>query len=105
MVYLAPFSRGSVTLNKDRTPHIDVGLLTDERDLKCLELGLQLSMDIANNEEYRNNCVKQWILHPYNTTEKHDIKQYIKSHVDTLHHYAGTCKVNPSPVLNIHLYI
>lgn len=96
MVYIAPFSRGSVTLKSDKTPIIDLGLLQDERDLKCLEMGLELSMKIANDEEYKRNCIKSWVLHPYennNATENQDIKQYIKDHVDTLHHYAGTCKV------------
>lgn len=96
MVYISPFSRGSVTLKSDKTPIIDLGLLQDERDLKCLEMGLELSMKIANDEEYKENCIKRWVLHPYennNATENQDIKQYIKDHVDTLHHYAGTCKV------------
>ncbi|KAI8640863.1 hypothetical protein BD408DRAFT_476534 [Parasitella parasitica] len=96
MVYLAPFSRGSVTLNPDKTANIDLGLLQDERDLECLEKGLQLSMQIADDQEYKSNCVKHWILHPYHKNEKQDIKQYIRQHVDTLHHYAGTCKMGPA---------
>ncbi|CEP08499.1 hypothetical protein [Parasitella parasitica] len=95
MVYIAPFSKGSVTLNPDKTANIDLGLLQDERDLECLEKGLQLSMQIANDEEYNKNCIKRWILHPYHTNEKQDIRQYIRQHVDTLHHYAGTCKMGP----------
>ncbi|GAN03401.1 choline dehydrogenase [Mucor ambiguus] len=96
MVYIAPFSKGSVTLNPDRTPHIDLALLQDERDLQCLEKGLELSIKIADDKEYRDNCVKRWILHPYKAAEKQEIKQYIKDHVDTLHHYAGTCKMGPT---------
>lgn len=94
MVYIAPFSKGSVTLNSDRTPHIDLALLQDERDLQCIEKGLELSIKIADDEGYIKNCIKRWILHPYKAEEKQDIKHYIKDHVDTLHHYAGTCKVS-----------
>ncbi|KAL9537004.1 hypothetical protein MBANPS3_012172 [Mucor bainieri] len=93
MVYIAPFSKGSVTLNPDGTPLIDLALLQDNRDLECLEKGLELSIKIADDEEYKENCIKRWILHPYESEEKQDIKQYIKDHVDTLHHYAGTCKM------------
>ncbi|EPB81389.1 hypothetical protein HMPREF1544_11902 [Mucor circinelloides 1006PhL] len=96
MVYIAPFSKGSVTLNSDRTPHIDLALLQDERDLQCIEKGLELSIKIADDEGYIKNCIKRWILHPYKAEEKQDIKQYIKDHIDTLHHYAGTCKMGPA---------
>ncbi|KAK4518480.1 uncharacterized protein ATC70_008698 [Mucor velutinosus] len=93
MVYIAPFSKGSVTLNSDKTPRIDLALLQDDRDLECIEKGLELSIKIADDKEYKENCIKHWILHPYQAEKKQDIRQYIKDHVDTLHHYAGTCKM------------
>ncbi|KAI8356673.1 hypothetical protein BD560DRAFT_335556 [Blakeslea trispora] len=90
MVYVAPFSRGSVKLDNNKKPLIDFGLLKDERDLECLEKGLKLSMSIAKDEDYESNCVKQWLMYP-----KDDIQHYIKENIDTLHHYAGTCKMGP----------
>jgi choline dehydrogenase len=93
MVYVTPFSKGSVTLNDDKTPCIDLGLLDDERDLECLEKGLLLSMRLADDAEYKTSCIKRWILHPGDNEDKNKVREYIKEHVDTLHHYAGTCKV------------
>lgn len=88
MVYVTPFSKGSVTLTSEKEVCVDLGLLQDERDLECLEKGLAISMQIANDAEYKNHCIKRWIMRPDG-----DVRQYIKTHVDTLHHYAGTCKV------------
>lgn len=99
MVYVAPFSKGSVTLSNERQPIIDMGLLKDERDLECLEKGLALSMKIAADADYEEKCVKRWIMHP---DLEGDVKQYIKDNVDTLHHYAGTCKVNKYVSYQIH---
>jgi choline dehydrogenase-like flavoprotein len=90
MVYVTPFSKGSVKLTKQKTPCIDFALLQDERDLECLEKGLSASMEIANDQEYKDNCIKRWIMHP---DIDGGVTQYIKDNVDTLHHYAGTCKV------------
>jgi hypothetical protein len=90
MVYVAPFSKGSVTLTKDKKACVDFGLLQDERDLECLEKGLAASIQIANDPEYKDSCIKRWVMHP---DIEGDMKQYIKDNVDTIHHYAGTCKV------------
>ncbi|KAI9485362.1 MAG: GMC oxidoreductase-domain-containing protein [Benjaminiella poitrasii] len=95
MVYVAPFSTGSVSLNLDHTPKIDLGLLSDKRDLEVLEKGLALSMAIANNSNYKENCVKRWLLYPDDINNRESVQSYIKEHVDTLHHYAGTCKMGP----------
>ncbi|KAI8331622.1 hypothetical protein EDC96DRAFT_488988 [Choanephora cucurbitarum] len=92
MVYVAPFSRGSVKLDKAKAPLIDFGLLKDERDMECLEKGLKLSMSIAQDEDYQRHCVKEWLMYPENEQE---IQTYIKDNIDTLHHYAGTCKMGP----------
>lgn len=89
MVYVTPFSRGSVTLDADKKLSIDLALLRDERDLECIEKGLQECMKIANDSSYSNNCVKHWISYP----EEGKIREYVKNYVDTLHHYAGTCQV------------
>lgn len=89
LVYVAPFSKGSVTLTNEKTACVDFALLQDERDRECLEKGLEESMKIADDPEYTDNCVKRWILRP----EISDMKQYIKENIDTIHHYAGTCKV------------
>ncbi|KAI7875529.1 uncharacterized protein EV154DRAFT_526556 [Mucor mucedo] len=90
MVYITPFSKGSVTLTNEKEACVDLGLLQDERDLECLEKGLAVSMQIANDAEYKDHCIKRWLMYP-----ETDVKQYIKTHVDTLHHYAGTCKMGP----------
>ncbi|GAA5801248.1 hypothetical protein EDC94DRAFT_629444 [Helicostylum pulchrum] len=89
MVYVTPFSKGTVKLTKERTPCIDLALLSDERDLECLEKGLKVSMQIADDTEY-TKCIKRWIMRPDG-----DLTEYIKANVDTLHHYAGTCKMGP----------
>ncbi|KAI9267396.1 hypothetical protein BY458DRAFT_512260 [Sporodiniella umbellata] len=94
MVLLAPFSRGSVTLTGTQDIQIDLGLLKDERDMECFEKGLRFSIDIANNSEYKNNCIKRWIL-PSESFDSIDLKRYIREQVETIHHYAGTCKMGP----------
>lgn len=90
MVYVAPFSKGSVTLDNNKQLHIDLALLRDERDLECIEKGILECIKIGNDDAYKNNCVKRWILHP----GQEDTREYVKKNVDTLHHYAGTCQVN-----------
>ncbi|KAI8080300.1 uncharacterized protein B0P05DRAFT_603794 [Gilbertella persicaria] len=109
MVLIAPFSRGSVRLSDDKSPLIDFGLLQDKRDLECLEKGLQLSMSIAKDPEYENNCVKQWIKYPEDEHDSRTLHQYIKENIDTLHHYAGTCKMglkqDESAVVDHHLRV
>ena len=90
MVYVAPFSKGSVTLDTETKPIIDLGLLNDKRDMECLEKGLTQSIKIANDSEYTNKSIKKWIMHP---DLEGDTQAYIRKNVDTLHHYAGTCKV------------
>ncbi|KAG0747409.1 hypothetical protein G6F57_000141 [Rhizopus arrhizus] len=92
MVYLAPFSRGSITLSDKQALCVDLGLLQDGRDMECLEKGLRLSFSIANHPTYKESCVKRWIL-PSKDMNDIDVKQYIKEHVETIHHYAGTCKM------------
>lgn len=87
MVYVTPFSKGTVKLTAEGTPSIDLALLSDERDLECIEKGLKVSMQIADDTEYAK-CIKRWIMRP-----DEDLTEYIKANVDTLHHYAGTCKV------------
>ncbi|CAO3704102.1 unnamed protein product [Rhizopus stolonifer] len=108
MVYLAPFSRGSITLSENQEVHIDLGLLQDERDMECLEKGLRLSFAIANDPIYKDNCIKRWIL-PSEGSNHADIKRYIKEQVETIHHYAGTCKMGPkdepSAVVDDHLKV
>lgn len=93
MVYLAPFSRGSVTISSKEDIYIDLGLLSDKRDLECIEKGLRLSFDIANDPIYRDSCVKRWIL-PAEDMDQLNLEEYIKENIETIHHYAGTCKVS-----------
>lgn len=93
MVYLAPFSRGSVTISSKEGICIDLGLLSDKRDLECIEKGLRLSFDIANDPIYRDSCVKRWIL-PAEDMDQLNLEEYIKENIETIHHYAGTCKVS-----------
>ncbi|KAI8973204.1 GMC oxidoreductase-domain-containing protein [Mycotypha africana] len=106
MVYVAPFSTGSITLSKEKELQIDLGLLKDDRDLECLEKGLSLSLKIANESEYKDSCVKRWLIYPQN---ERDIRQFILDNVETLHHYAGTCKMGPekdkSTVVDNHLRV
>ncbi|CEG67535.1 hypothetical protein RMATCC62417_03948 [Rhizopus microsporus] len=94
MVYLAPFSRGSVTISSKEGICIDLGLLSDKRDLECIEKGLRLSFDIANDPIYRDSCVKRWIL-PAEDMDQLNLEEYIKENIETIHHYAGTCKMGP----------
>ncbi|KAI8370553.1 uncharacterized protein BYT42DRAFT_595278 [Radiomyces spectabilis] len=88
LVLLAPFSRGSVKLG----PIVDPGLLQDERDVECFHKGLQYVLQIANDDAYKPN-IKRWILAPTDDQSPHE---YIRQHIDSIHHYAGTCKMGHS---------
>ncbi|KAF7721234.1 hypothetical protein EC973_005016 [Apophysomyces ossiformis] len=91
LVLLTPFSRGSVKLGPGESVVVDPCLLKDERDLECLEKAVEYSLSIAENKHYRPS-VQRWILAP----DSLGIRDYVREHAESIHHYAGTCKMGDS---------
>ncbi|KAG0175458.1 hypothetical protein DFQ29_007140 [Apophysomyces sp. BC1021] len=105
VVLLAPFSRGSVRLGPGQSVIVDPGLLVDQRDAESLAKAVEYTLSIAGNANYRS-CVRRWILAP-----GQDIRDYVGQYVESIHHYAGTCKMgghshaDPMTVVDEHLRV
>jgi len=94
---MRPKSRGSVTLRsanpKDR-PLIDIGFLTDERDLAVLVKATQTAYDILHAqalEPYRGE-----MLYPLQRNDAQQVAAFLRDHSDTEYHPVGTCRMGPA---------
>ena len=91
---LRPKSRGCVSLNSAEArdePVIDIGFLTDERDMQTLYDGMCLGQKIAQTKAFSGVRGA-----PMYATEEHDeqrLKDDIRERCDTVYHPVGTCKM------------
>jgi choline dehydrogenase len=91
---LRPHSRGSVQLASPHAydaPRIDMGLLSDERDLEALIKGCQVQLSILNSKHF-----DPWrgdLLYPIDITDPQAIETDIRARADTQYHPVGTCKM------------
>ena len=94
---MRPKSRGSITLksaNPEDKPLIDIGFLSDPRDLETLVKAAQLSYDILHAkamDPYRGA-----MLYPLERNDKASIEQFVRDNSDTEYHPVGTCKMGPA---------
>lgn len=88
---LRPESRGSVT-RKDMAgaPVIDLGLLSDDRDMARLVKGITLARQILRQGPMAQHGLSEII--PGNTVETDaDLRAYIRANARTVYHPVGTC--------------
>ena len=92
---VAPDSRGTVTLASaapDAAPVIDLGFLSDERDLDRLETGLRVIRTAAAGEALAALAAAE--VHPGPAVADRDaIRDYIRATVGSYYHPAGTCRM------------
>jgi choline dehydrogenase len=91
---LAPRSRGSVRLRSPdpaAPPAIDLGLLSDERDLDVLVTGVRLARRIAAREPLAGLTPGE------DVPGDRDLAEWIRSTVHTLFHPTSSCAMSGSP--------
>ena len=94
---MRPKSRGSLTLNSanpEDKPAIDIGFLSDPRDLETLSKATQMSYDILQTnamDAYRGD-----MLHELDRNDQTKVEQFVRKNSDTEYHPVGTCKMGPA---------
>lgn len=94
-VKLRPASRGSLKLaNADpaSAPLIDLGLLSDEKDLESLLGGLKLIERFLHSEQLASRYVEQ-VLPPQRLVDDGQRRDYIRRSAATAFHPVGTCRM------------
>ncbi|MEO0342449.1 MAG: GMC family oxidoreductase N-terminal domain-containing protein [Pseudomonadota bacterium] len=91
---LRPYSRGEVFLvdaDPFSDPGIDMGFLSDDRDLKLLLSGAKISKDLLESQTFDQfRAVQQ---NSPNLSSDQEWRRYIRSTADTIYHPVGTCKM------------
>ena len=98
-IVLRPHSRGSVKLaGKDvhQLPLIDLGLLTDERDVQLILQGLKIARRVLNAEPFAP-YQGQESLPGAAVTDDASLLGFIRNNCGTTFHPVGTCAMGSSP--------
>jgi choline dehydrogenase len=101
---LRPDSRGAVTrITPDGPPIIDLGLLSDPRDLARLTKGVAMARDILRRPPFAPLGLSE-IIPGENVT---DLTHYIRDNARTVYHPVGTCAMGTGPdaVVDPHLRV
>jgi choline dehydrogenase-like flavoprotein len=104
---LRPESRGAITLRDKRAPvDIDLGLLSDERDLDRLEKGVRLARDILAQGPFAKHGLEEIVPNP-KTDSAEELRGHIRDHARTVYHPVGTCAmgVNGASVVDPRLRV
>ena len=98
-VVLRPHSRGSVRIADkaaDEQPLIDIGLLSDERDVRLILQGLKIARRVLNAEPlalYKG----QESLPGAAVTDDQSLTEFIRNNCGTTYHPVGTCAMGSGP--------
>jgi choline dehydrogenase-like flavoprotein len=95
---LRPESRGSVTRQSPTgAPVIDLGLLTDDRDMVRLLRGVKLARSILRQGPMARHGLTEVI--PGDGVEDDDaLRAYIRANARTVYHPVGTCAMGNGPM-------
>ena len=91
---LRPYSRGRVTLRSSDVfadPSIDMGFLSDERDLDLLEEGYRRTRQVCEAP-----ALAPWRgreLYTDGTESRDELRDILRSRADTVYHPVGTCRM------------
>lgn len=91
---LRPHSRGEVFLNDASPlsqPGIDMGYLSDERDLDLMVEGAKLSRRILEGNALKP--IRGAEMHSSGIQTDQQWRDYVRSYADTIYHPVGTCKM------------
>ena len=95
---LRPFSRGQVRLvspNADRSPAIELNLLSDPRDMNVLVAGVRATKLIFDQEPMSCLGGKE-LHHGHLNTDRCDdeaVRKLVRDRADTVFHPVGTCRM------------
>lgn len=90
---LRPHSRGSVTRKgKQGPPLIDLGLLSDQRDMDRLLRGVHLARSILQSTPLAQHGLSE-VLPGETVTDETALQSYIRAQARTVYHPVGTCKM------------
>lgn len=88
---LRPLSRGSITLtDKSKPIDIDLGLLSDDRDLDRLEKGVRLARNILAQAPFQKYNLDEIVPNPQGDSVE-ELKSLIRDNARTVYHPVGTC--------------
>ncbi|NEY90141.1 GMC family oxidoreductase [Tabrizicola oligotrophica] len=95
---LRPDSRGSVTRGgADGPPRIDLGLLTDDRDMQRLLKGVRLARQILRQGPMARHGLTE-IIPGDNVESEAELRAYIRANARTVYHPVGTCAMGTGPM-------
>ena len=88
---LRPKSRGKITRSTiSGPPQIDLGLLKDDRDLKCLIKGLRIGRSIIAQLPFSSDGINEISPGEAHVSE-HELSKFIRENAKTVYHPVGTC--------------
>jgi choline dehydrogenase len=96
---MAPHGRGSVRLASARpehAPHIDLGLLTDARDMATLLTGIRLARRISATRAMAEWDAVEAVPGPRAETDE-ELSGYVRQAATVYYHPAGTCAMGTGP--------
>ncbi|MCF8511103.1 MAG: GMC family oxidoreductase N-terminal domain-containing protein [Rhodobacteraceae bacterium] len=95
---LRPESRGSVTRQSlSGEPQIDLGLLTDDRDMLRLLKGVRLARQILRQGPMARHGLTEIIPGDALDSDE-DLRAYIRANARTVYHPVGTCAMGSGPM-------
>ena len=88
---LRPFSRGAVTRSKPGgAPHIDLGLLSDDRDAKLLAKAARIARNVLSQKAFSSHGLKE--IHPGSSVQtEEEFEEFARNNAKTIYHPVGTC--------------
>lgn len=94
---LRPESTGSITRrDPDGPAMIDLGLLTDERDVHRLTKGLRMARDILSQSPFSTHGLTEIVPNPAAHSDE-ELHEEIRQHSRTVYHPVGTCAMGTGP--------
>ena len=99
VAFVAPFSRGNVTISSADTavhPVVNPNWLTDPRDQEVAVAGFKRARAVFESKPVQPVLIGPEAFPGANVTTDEEILQVIRSSSDTLHHAAGTNRMGRS---------
>ncbi|GAA3614162.1 hypothetical protein GCM10022223_33000 [Kineosporia mesophila] len=93
---LNPHSRGQVKLRSAdpaERPWVDLGILSDDRDLRTLAEGLNW----LREKMFRETTLAEHVGEPIRPPADSDMDAYVRENATSSWHFAGTCRIGDDP--------
>jgi choline dehydrogenase len=95
---MKPLSHGSLHLSSSdpsAAPVIDLGLLTNPRDMPRIIHALRVARQLAKTSPLSDVALQELIPGPQTSDAKSDLEAAVRSKVSTYYHPVGTCRMGP----------